>query len=280
MEILTDSAVVRNAKGNIKLDLRKLPQNLRLTEVGRLTDENLYLDFEQLKLTDGPDMYKLVYTKLLSPNYKPTIYARVTQESGKTVLQYWFFYFFNDWYNKFNHEGDWEQITLIFGTGDLQNILEKDIVPEIVAYSQHTKILEIAKSGTKRIWDEVTRLGSHPYVYIAKGSHANYFKVASPILLDPQSFPEWVDETSLSGKKVVPEELEKIMEKTKTDFVSYGKPILLSNITPWILFNGRWGEWTGKNSTQNGPESPIRHESWKQPLKWVDALSTERTLTK
>ena len=43
-------------------------------------------------------------------------YARVLEHAGFVVLQYWYFYFFNDWRSRANgvndHEGDWEQVTI------------------------------------------------------------------------------------------------------------------------------------------------------------------------
>ena len=45
---------------------------------------------------------------------EPTVYARVVfdAENNRLALQYWFFYYFNDWNN--THEADWEGIVLFW----------------------------------------------------------------------------------------------------------------------------------------------------------------------
>ena len=45
-----------------------------------------------------------------------TAYGRVLRTAGYTVLQYWYFYPFNDWRSTFygvnDHEADWETISV------------------------------------------------------------------------------------------------------------------------------------------------------------------------
>lgn len=94
--------------------------------------------------------------------YPVTAYSRVVpnaEGSGKTAIQYWLCYYYNNWYN--NHEGDWEMVEVILDGG---------LEPEIAAYSQHAKAF-------RKYWQEdgLHRNGTHPIVYVAEGSHANYF---------------------------------------------------------------------------------------------------------
>jgi hypothetical protein len=97
----------------------------------------------------------------------PTTYARVRSESGRTALQYWFFYIYNDFNNK--HEGDWEMIQLDFDAPDATAALA--VSPTDVGYSQHD-------GAEAADWD-ASKLekvgGTHPVVYPAEGSHANYY---------------------------------------------------------------------------------------------------------
>lgn len=56
------------------------------------------------------------YLRALSPSIggPPVVtYAHMTsdEDSGQVTIQYWFFYFYNDWFNK--HEGDWEMIQVM-----------------------------------------------------------------------------------------------------------------------------------------------------------------------
>ena len=70
-------------------------------------------------------------------------------------ITYWFFYGYNDWTVRFNHEGDWERVTVI---------LDKSNRATAFIYSQHKKACrDDTPSG-------------RPVSYAARGSHANYPK--------------------------------------------------------------------------------------------------------
>lgn len=73
------------------------------------------------------------------------------------VIQYWFFYLFNDHVN--DHEGEWEMILVL---------LNSDKTPIGAAYSRH-------EGGEYRPWDEISKEDTHPKVYVAEGSHGAYF---------------------------------------------------------------------------------------------------------
>lgn len=106
----------------------------------------------------------------LSPAPKSVVYARAFDAGGRTVLQYWYFYY-DDFYS-YNyppddfiwqtHEGDWEVVTILVPHGWSH--------PSWVGYSQHC-------TGERRAWGDVPRWrrSSHPIVDVAIGSHANYF---------------------------------------------------------------------------------------------------------
>jgi len=89
-----------------------------------------------------------------------TVYGRVAKESTSTVVQYWFFYAYNNAPLN-DHEGDWEMIEVI---------LDSEQKPVSAAYSQHLK-------GQRASWGDIDKVDStHPVVYVARGSHANYFR--------------------------------------------------------------------------------------------------------
>ena len=90
---------------------------------------------------------------------------------GQLALQYWFFYLFNDYNDK--HEGDWEMIQLDFAASDPAQALTQ--TPDEIGYSQHEGA-ERAHWGDSKL--EVVD-GTHPVVYPAAGSHANYYEPAS-----------------------------------------------------------------------------------------------------
>jgi hypothetical protein len=113
-------------------------------------------------------------------------YGRVVREHGYVVLQYWFFYAFNDWRSSFHgvndHEGDWEMIT-VYVVEDVSGAVQ----PCWVAYTSH----EFEGDDLRRRWDdpELERIGEHPVIYVAAGSHANYYRAGEyqPIAEIPQA---------------------------------------------------------------------------------------------
>ncbi|HNP73019.1 MAG TPA: hypothetical protein PKK15_18035, partial [Kouleothrix sp.] len=114
----------------------------------------------------------LRYQALQSAGDQPCYYGRVVREHGYTVLQYWFFYAFNDWRSSFNgvndHEGDWEPVMVY-----LVEDADGNARPCWLAYSSH----EFQGDDMRRRWDDpdITKIGEHPVVYVAAGAHANYF---------------------------------------------------------------------------------------------------------
>jgi hypothetical protein len=101
-------------------------------------------------------------------------YGRVVRTGTWTVLQYWFFYAFNDWRSGFNgandHEADWEQILVYLDRDESGRA-----VPVWAAYAQH----DYHGRDLRRRWDDAEQLerqGDHPVVYAGAGSHASYFR--------------------------------------------------------------------------------------------------------
>jgi hypothetical protein len=114
----------------------------------------------------------LYYQQIQGDTPRYHYYGRVVREHGYIVLQYWFFYAFNDWRSSFHgvndHEADWELVT-VYAIEDVSGTVQ----PCWVAYSAH----EFNGDDLRRRWDdpELARVGDHPLVYIAAGSHANYY---------------------------------------------------------------------------------------------------------
>src|SRR5690606_37518417 len=56
------------------------------------------------------------YRRLQEEQERYCYYGRVKRENGWTVLQYWYFYPFNNWRSGFfgvnDHEGDWEMVSV------------------------------------------------------------------------------------------------------------------------------------------------------------------------
>jgi len=87
------------------------------------------------------------------------VYPRV---DGGINVQYWFFYPYNKAPLFFgNHEGDWEHITVELAPGGS---------PRAVYFSEHSN----NNPGVYRSWEQVRRVGDHPIVLSARGTHASY----------------------------------------------------------------------------------------------------------
>ena len=102
-----------------------------------------------------------------SPRYGDRIYGRIVylrdgDEIKGAWLQYWFFYYYNDFprVDVGDHEGDWEMI---------QVRVNSDARPTSAVYAQH-------RGASRCGWSDVRKRGSRPIVYVALGSHASYFR--------------------------------------------------------------------------------------------------------
>jgi Vacuolar protein sorting-associated protein 62 len=206
------------------------------------------LDFPGDPLSPGCG-YEL-WSRSITRDSKPTAYARVVADPAhprQLALQYWFFYVYNDFNNK--HEGDWEMIQLDFDAADVQAALEQP--PEEVGYSQHD-------GGERAKWrdDKLERVGTHPVVYPAAGSHANYFK---PALYLGRSAAQGVgcDDTNGPSRTLHPQ-----VVVVPTDKAAY-----LSEF-PWLGYEGRWGE--KQPGFYNGPLGPNLKQQWAAPITWAD----------
>lgn len=87
--------------------------------------------------------------------YDDTIYAHLYFLGTSYLIQYWFFYPFNDYIN--NHEGDWEHINVIV---DSQDPSDAQILR--VEYYFHHNVLSASSPGDDFLLED----GSHPVVFV------------------------------------------------------------------------------------------------------------------
>jgi hypothetical protein len=187
----------------------------------------------------------------------PTVYGATFRRGKRIALQYWLFYPFNGYSPEVPpnpdfaqlHEGDWELVEVVT---DLSGR------PLTAAYSRHC-------AGGRRAWAKVEKRGSHPVVYVALGSHANYF-AGGKHALDPRCWPK---------EAVIVFETYK---RPLRDFTAAGlslrpKVVTVKASTPsWMAFPGTWGEDQiidfpeARFTYKAGPEGPAFHDAWKNPL--------------
>jgi hypothetical protein len=179
--------------------------------------------------------YREQYSALrtANPELRNCIYGHAVRDpDGALWLQYWLFYFYNDYHLAFDiglHEGDWEMIQLLLD-GE---------VPECAVYAQHTY-------AEVRSWDRVERLDGSPdtpLVYPGRGSHASYFNAGS------YSTEVWFD---IADGKRDPKRLDLTV---------------IDDSTEWLRWPGRWGDTDAGNSKidQPSPHGPRQHKQWRDP---------------
>ena len=208
-----------------------------------------HLDFPGDALDPGCSYEQ--WSKRVTEGTRPTAYARVVPEAGKPgklALQYWFFYAFNDFNN--THEGDWEMIQLLFDADTADEALGES--PTSIGYSQHEGA-ERAGWGDDKL--EIVA-ATHPVVYAAAGSHANYFE---PALFLGRSGAQGVgcDDTSEPSFELSPE-----VAFVPTEEAAYRKEY------PWLGFAGHWGEM--RPAFYNGPTGPNVKRQWTAPITWSE----------
>jgi hypothetical protein len=218
---------------------------------------NLYeyhLDFPGNALDPGCDYER--WAKRVTKGKAPTVYAHVATDPahpGKLALQYWLYYVFNDWNN--THEGDWEMVQLVFDTGDAREALSRE--PVEVGYSQHEGA-ERATWGEDKL--EVVD-GTHPIVYPAAGSHANFYESALHV---GSSAEQGVGCDDTSGPSI---DVRPTVRTIPSD------PAEAKAAFPWIAYEGRWGEL--QRAFFNGPTGPNLKTQWTEPIRWSEGWRNE-----
>ena len=209
-----------------------------------------YLDFPGNPLNPGCGYERQFHR--WNAGRAPSIYAHVATDPahpGKLAVEYWFYYTFNDFTDK--HESDWEMAQLDFAASTAAVALR--VGPYEVDLSQHA-------GGERSPWTD-TKLqkdGTHPVIYDATGSHANYFGRA--LYLGRGAREGFgCDDT-----------------RTATDRLE-AKTVLLPNVPSsasapyaWLAFRGRWGQ--REAGINNGPTGPAAKKQWLSPIVWADGL--------
>lgn len=99
-------------------------------------DETHYLDLPGNPRLPGCGYEQWDRTRQQEERLTPTTYARITTEAdrpGMLVLQYWFYWVFNDFNN--THESDWEMVQLAFEADSAEEALGRE--PVEVVFAQH-----------------------------------------------------------------------------------------------------------------------------------------------
>jgi hypothetical protein len=178
-------------------------------------------------------------------------YAHIATEPGfpGLVVQYWFFYYFN----QFNdvHEGDWEGMQISFDADTPAEALAQG--PSQVALFQHA-------GGERADWDDkkVQKSGTHPIVYPAAGSHATFYDDAIYIQNGSHGSGVGCDDTQ------------------SPHIESHPTPLIIPTVAApgsefqWLSFLGHWGQ--REKGFNNGPQGPTTKKQWLRPFTWMDGI--------
>jgi hypothetical protein len=212
--------------------------------------EGFFLDFPGDALRPGC-IYEKDYRKYIGDG-PAVVYAHVVKQDDRPdqlALQYWFYWYYNDWNNK--HESDWEGIQLLFSATTIAEALAGE--PVSVGYAQH-------EGGERADWDssKLERDGDRPVVYSSAGSHASYYDSA---LYLGRSGSEGFgcDNTDGPSNRVEPDVV--VLPDSVND---------PADPVAWLAFDGRWGE--RQDGPFNGPTGPRAKERWLEPVEWHDEL--------
>ncbi|MCW4019440.1 MAG: Vps62-related protein [Candidatus Bathyarchaeota archaeon] len=223
----------RDFSGSSVVDTSPKPETL-----GTYTQPNMFLDntlstFESITVDYAGKASSLGYPA----------YVHIVNEGGSTVIQYWLFYAYNNGPLN-NHQGDWEVI---------QVFLDSSANPTDVLLSQHG-------NGENAVWNDVEKLQNHPVIYVAEGSHANYFR-------------------SFQGKIGVENDVVgnngKTISSADLTLVMLGEPGNHPADQSWLDFPGRWGYWGTEEEIvlgKVGPYGPVYNQDgirWAKPSTFM-----------
>lgn len=235
-------------------------------------------------------------------------YGRVVRENGWIILQYWFFYPFNNWRSGFfgvnDHEGDWEMVSIYcidpYPLSPLQiEAPGEDFVQRVeplwVAYASH----DFEGDDLRRHWTdpEVEKVGDHPIVYVGAGSHASYFQKGEymsevelpflrPFALGINRLQSlWYDFLRQSGSKEPPRPYfafrVPFVDYARGDGLTIGEGgekgwevTLFNESTPWAIgYRGLWGLYAEDPiAGENAPAGPIYDREGNFRRRWIDPL--------
>lgn len=239
------------------------------------------------------------YRELVAGGEPYRYHGRVVEQDGWTVLQYWYFYAFNDWRSRYHglndHEGDWEMVTLycVEHEGGLR--------PEWVAFASH----DFAGDELRRRRDDPSLHweGEHVVVFPGAGSHASYFEAGEytteialpplqPIAALRRKVAGWLHGLlGTGGDEPVAQRDERdpfrvaFVDFARGDGLAIGpggdapwaEPRLVGDDQPWVRdFRGLWGLYAqdpfGGEDAPSGPrferDGRVRR-SWADPVGWA-----------
>jgi len=164
-------------------------------------------------------------------------YVHVVSSGSYKVIQYWLFYVYNN--GPLNdHEADIEVVEVF---------LDSSSSPVKALFSQHG-------AGENAGWGDVEKTETHPVVYVAQGSHANYFRpYQGRIGIES-------DVVGSDGRNIMFDDLK---------LVILGEKGTHPPEQSWLDFAGRWGFWGTDEDAALGRAGPLGPVFNQDGIRWA-----------
>jgi hypothetical protein len=155
---------------------------------------------------------------------------------GGINVQYWFLYAYNERWPFFDHDADWEHVTVL---------VDANGTPRGAFFAQHRN----NNPGVFRPWAELRKLGDHPIVLSARGTHASY--------ADQQSLAWFESASACGGLEGCRDPIWRTWEAG--GLVNIGERTALLGPAPVrdaLAYAGRWGGAGHFPRSRAAPEGP------------------------
>ena len=226
-------------------------------------------------------------------------YGRVVRDGGWICLNYWFFYYYDDWRTGFDgvndHEADWENLSVF-----LYETEAGYLEPEWVVFSCH----DFTGDDLRRRWDDREQLeivgDTHPVAYVGAGSHAHYYRPGE-YLIESEVPGLWRTEPITRAacrlwRKLFGDEISDstpasengplfaipFVEYARGDGMSIGpgqqqewEMVLLDPAPKWLRdFHGLWGLFVRDPvGGENAPAGPMYNRDGQPRFSWFAPLA-------
>jgi hypothetical protein len=246
----------------------------------------------------------LTYHRIQQQQESYSYYGRVVRQNSWVVLQYWFFYPFNNWRSGFfgvnDHEADWEMISIYCSDhkeGEASPRYEAErLRPVWVAYASH----DYSGDDLRRHWDdpELEKAGNHPVIYAGAGSHASYYRPGEYLAELELHFLNPLVRIGERIRRVWSDTLRQSINQDRRPgfhvfsipFVDYARgdgitigpgqtrtwePSALNPVPGWVkYYRGLWGLYARDPvAGENAPAGPMYNRDGSVRLSWFDPLA-------
>jgi len=198
------------------------------------------------------------------------------------VIQYYFFYVYNDAWNQ--HVSDWDSTLELFIKEDNTRayaILHMHHLTWMVTFSGKPKklnrwIADWQKVESQKRMGSLFHFAAHPFIFVARGTHGGYptpgysIHGLEPVILKVIAqtdyrqigklciFPDYDPVTKDAILNILQ---EANMDTSKTKFLPWKDPVIL-NKQPWLKYKGPWGT-KSKYDGWSGSTGPAQKRCWR-----------------